>query len=141
MSRIRVLPLCSAVALALPLCVSAADSKDASDATALSNEGLRLRLSRGLNEQAPTERDEAPTYLSAYRMVGRTNEKIELYDDAEVRRGGAVLRGDTITYTFSTDEVYSKGNALVARNGTVFKGPELTYRLDAETGEMPLPSE
>ena len=137
MSRIRVLPLCSAVALALPLCVSAADSKDASDATALSNEGLRLRLSRGLNEQAPTERDEASTYLSAYRMVGRTNEKIELYDDAEVRRGGAVLRGDTITYTFSTDEVYSKGNALVARNGTVFKGPELTYRLDAETGEMP----
>lgn len=44
-------------------------------------------------------------------MIGTPNEKIELIDSAEVRRGGSVLRGDTITYTFANDEVYSNGNA------------------------------
>ena len=133
MSVFKALPLCVALALVIPLVAGAADREGQESR----GTGLRLQLSRNLDINAPSEKDESATYLTAFRMVGTPNEKVELFDDAEVRRGGAVLRGDKITYTFSSDEVHSKGNALVARNGTVFRGPELTYRLDAETGEMP----
>lgn len=98
---------------------------------------VRLNMARTLDASAPTEVDDTNIYLSAYHMEAVPDEKIILTDGAEVRKAGAVLKGDKITYTFSSDEVYSKGNALVARSGTVFEGPELTYRLDAETGNIP----
>ncbi|MBQ8829809.1 MAG: LPS-assembly protein LptD [Burkholderiaceae bacterium] len=98
---------------------------------------LNLNFAKKLDDSAPNVSDGTSTYLSAYRMDGASDEELNLYDNAEVRRGGVVLRGDKITYTFSTDEVVSRGNALVARNGAVFEGPELVYRLDAQTGNMP----
>ena len=137
MEAFRALPVFVAVTLALPLLVSAAERDQDSETATRPEYGLKLNAARRLDENAPSEEGDAPTYLTAFKMIGTPNEKIELIDSAEVRRGGSVLRGDTITYTFANDEVYSNGNALVARNGTIFKGPELTYHLDAETGEMP----
>ena len=137
MEAFRALPVFVAVTLAMPLLVSAAERDQDSETATRPEYGLKLNAARRLDENAPSEEGDAPTYLTAFKMIGTPNEKIELIDSAEVRRGGSVLRGDTITYTFANDEVYSNGNALVARNGTIFKGPELTYHLDAETGEMP----
>lgn len=137
MEAFRALPVFVAVTLALPLLVSAAERDQDSETATRPEYGLKLNAARRLDENAPSEEGDAPTYLTAFKMIGTPNEKIELIDSAEVRRGGSVLRGDTITYTFANDEVYSNGKALVARNGTIFKGPELTYHLDAETGEMP----
>ncbi len=97
---------------------------------------MRLVPVRQISESNPTENQDAPIYLSAYRMEAIPNEQINLYDSAEVRKGGAVLKGDKISYTFSSDEVRAVGNALVAKTGSVFEGPELVYRLDAETGSM-----
>jgi LPS-assembly protein len=65
------------------------------------------------------------------------NERIVLKGDAEIRRGGTVLRGDTITYTQATDEVNVVGNARVYRDGGSFSGPRLDFRIDAQTGSMP----
>lgn len=127
-----VIPICTSILFVLPYI-----GLNAQEKSPTSNYGLKLNMVRSLDESAPEERDPGNTYLTAFRMRGSPDEKIELIDSAEVRRGGAVLRGDTITYTFASDEVRSIGNALVARNGTVFKGPELTYHLDAETGFMP----
>ena len=132
MEAFRALPVFVAVTLALPLLVSAAERDQDSETATRPEYGLKLNAARRLDENAPSEEGDAPTYLTAFKMIGTPNEKIELIDSAEVRRGGSVLRGDTITYTFANDEVYSNGNALVARNGTIFKGPELTYHLDAE---------
>lgn len=137
MEAFRALPICLAVSLAMPLIGYAAESSDRPETASSGEYGLKLNVARRLDDRAPGEDDLAPTYLTAFRIVGTPNEKIELFDDAEVRRGGSVLRGDTITYTFSTDEVYADGHALVARNGTIFEGPELTYHLDAQTGNMP----
>ncbi len=100
-------------------------------------EPLRLNFAKQLDEHAPSVGDDTSTYLSAYRMDGTPEDKVNLYDDAVVRRGGVVLKGDEITYTFSSDEVVARGNALVAQSGAVFEGPVLNYKLDAQTGTMP----
>lgn len=98
---------------------------------------INLNMARSLDVNAPTDTDDTNIYLRSHQMHSIPEEQIVLTDEAEVRKAGAVLKGDKITYTFSKDEVYAQGNALVARQGTVFEGPELTYRLDAESGSMP----
>ncbi len=67
----------------------------------------------------------------------RINERLILRGDAEIRRGGTVLRGDTITYTQATDIVNVEGQARVFRDGASFAGPRLDFRVDAQTGTMP----
>jgi LPS-assembly protein len=97
----------------------------------------RLRLERELGAgRAPAPAD-TPAYARALRIEGEMNEKITLTGDAEVRRGGAVLRGDRITYTVATDEAEIQGNARVYRDGVAFFGPSLRMRIDAKTGAMP----
>lgn len=136
MEAFRALPICTAVALVLPLLAQAAEPQADNDGRIVGEYGLKLNVARRLGESAPTVDDEAPTYLTAYKIVGTPNEKLELFDDAEVRRGGSVLRGNTITYDYADDELVATDDALVARNGTIFEGPKITYRLDAQTGQI-----
>ena len=82
-------------------------------------------------------RETTPTYARADRIEGSVDEKIVLEGNAEVRRGGMVLRGDRITYTQATDQVDVEGHARVFGRGGTFSGPELSFRLDAQTGSMP----
>jgi LPS-assembly protein len=130
----RDFPLKTAASL---VCLAFVSSLSCAQGLHLPGDTVRLNQAKKLDEQAPTVNDETSTYLSAFRMDGTPDDRIKLYDDAEIRRGGVLLKGDTITYTFSSDEVYAQGNALVSRAGATFKGPELTYRLDAQTGSMP----
>ncbi|MCD8340198.1 MAG: LPS assembly protein LptD [Burkholderiales bacterium] len=97
---------------------------------------IRLNQTRQLDTKAPTERDYTNTYLNAYRLDVYPDEKYILTDEAEVRKGGAVLKGDVITYTLANDTVNSIGNAFLARSGSEFEAPELVYRLDAGTGKI-----
>lgn len=136
MEAFRALPICAAVALVLPLLAHAAEPEANDESRVVGEYGLKLNVARRLGESAPTVDDEAPTYLTAFKIVGTPNEKIELFDDAEVRRGGSVLRGNTITYDYADDELVATDDALVARNGTIFEGPKITYRLDAQTGQI-----
>lgn len=131
MSRFRLICLCSAVLAAMAAAVSVhAETKNKGDA-------LNLSLVRRLDPGASTENEAGMTYFSSFEQIATPNESVKLIDDAEVRRGGVVLRADSITYTFSSDEVYANGNALVAKSGAVFEGPWLSYKLDAQTGQMP----
>ena len=101
MEAFRALPVFVAVTLAMPLLVSAAERDQDSETATRPEYGLKLNAARRLDENAPSEEGDAPTYLTAFKMIGTPNEKIELIDSAEVRRGGSVLRGDTITYTIT----------------------------------------
>ena len=98
---------------------------------------LRLKLERLLSEKRLLGTDGAPTFARAQRIEGTIDEKIVLEGNAEVRRGGTVLRGDRITYTQATDQVDVEGNARVFKQGGSFSGPELSFRIDAQTGAMP----
>jgi LPS-assembly protein len=97
----------------------------------------RLKLERLLSEKRLIGTDTAPTFARAQRIEGTIDEKIVLEGNAEVRRGGTVLRGDRITYTQATDQVDVEGNARVFKQGGTFSGPELSFRIDAQTGAMP----
>lgn len=96
----------------------------------------RLKYERALAEERSAGQDGA-AYVRAQRIEGSPDDALILIGDAEVRRGGTVLRGDRITYTRATDEVKVEGNARVARDGAVFAGPSLRFNIDAQTGEMP----
>ena len=54
---------------------------------------LQLKLERSLSESRPVSRETTPTYARADRIEGSVDEKIVLEGNAEVRRGGVVLRG------------------------------------------------
>src|SRR5918993_583915 len=97
----------------------------------------QLKLERQLDENRAPVRDRAPTFARAQNIEGTIDEKLILRGDAEIRRGGTVLRGDTITYTQATDIVNVEGQARVFRDGAAFAGPRLDFRVDAQTGTMP----
>lgn len=124
------LPLAAAVALALG---SAAHAQAPEPAAPL---WPRLKYERALTEERGAGEGGA-AYARAQRIEGSPDEALILIGDAEVRRGGTVLRGDRITYTRATDEVKVEGNARVSRDGAVFTGPSLRFNIDAQTGEMP----
>lgn len=98
---------------------------------------LQLRLERELVVVDPAAGERPALFARAQQMEGSVGERIVLKGDAEVRRVGSVLRGDTITYTQATDEVNVVGNARLFRDGTVFTGPRLDFKIDAQTGAMP----
>ncbi len=95
----------------------------------------RLRLERALGSGPAAEQGAA--YLRAERISGEAQEGVTLEGNAEIRRGGMVLRGDRITFTVATDEVEATGNVRLYRDGVAVFGPSLTLRIDARTGAMP----
>lgn len=97
----------------------------------------RLRIERALGDGRAAGAPEGATYARARRISGQVDETIALEGDAEVRRGGTVLRGDRIDYSVPDDEVTVTGNARIFREGAVITGPSLKLRIDAQTGRMP----
>lgn len=77
------------------------------------------------------------SFARARSVSGDALDELRLEGDAEVRSGGAVLRGDRILYNYGEDLLRVRGNARVFREGALFTGPQLDYRLDAQTGTMP----
>jgi len=97
---------------------------------------LQLKMEQLMSETRPVSRDATPTFVRAQRIEGTIDEKIILEGNAEVRRGGTVLRGDRITYTQATDQVDVEGNARVFREGGTFSAPQMSFKIDAQTGTM-----
>ena len=83
---------------------------------------LRLKLDRLMSEKWPVSRETTPTYARAQRIEGTVDERIVLEGNAEIRRGGTVVRGDRITYTQATDQVDVEGNARIFGRGSHLLG-------------------
>lgn len=133
----RVLALAPLAALAAAGAVCAQPSADTTSKPEPPPFVPQLRLERELGAARAQVPVELPSYARARRIDGEMDEKVTLTGDAEVRRGGAVLRGDRISYTVATDELEVEGNARVFRDGVAFFGPSLRMRVDAQTGVMP----
>jgi len=98
-----------------------------------------LRLETELRE-ANLEADvPRPTFARGDRIVGRTDREVTYEGQAEIRRGGTVIRADRLTYYEADDEVVAVGNVRVAREGQVFIGPQLQIGLDSMRGEFDSP--
>ena len=124
--RLTSRPALSVLAVACTLALSALAHADTS---------VRLRTASALSDSPALVNENTASFVSAEQME-TTDDEIYLRGDAEIRRAGTVVRGDTITFTQSTDTVNVKGNAYVAREGARFKGPQLSYVLESQSGEM-----
>ncbi len=132
MPRLPVALLCAVLTAIVPARAQA-PAKDATQESARP----QLKLERQLDENRAPARTGAPSYARAQNIEGTIDERLILRGDAEIRRAGTVLRGDTITYTQATDIVNVEGQARVFRDGASFSGPRLDFRVDAQTGTMP----
>ena len=80
--------------------------------------------------------EDAVSIVYANRIEGSPDDELNLIGDAEVRRGGAVITADRISYRQKTDEVTATGNAHIAREGASFSGPSMKFRLTSRSGSM-----
>ena len=78
---------------------------------------------------------ESPSIAYAYTIEGSPETELTLSGDAELRRAGTVIKGETIVYTQETGEVKVTGDAEVSRLGVQLNAPEVSYQLDDQTGE------
>ena len=106
-------------------------------AVAASAEEPRLRLERALGDGRGRPAAEGAAFVRAERINGEIEERLILEGNAEIRRGGTVMRGDQITYTVATDEIEAAGNVRLYREGVAVFGPSLALKIDARTGAMP----
>lgn len=98
-----------------------------------------LRLETELREKNLEADVPRPTFARGDQVVGRTDREITYEGNAEIRRGGMVIRADRLTYYEADDEVVAVGNVRVAREGQVFIGPQLQIGLDSMRGQFDSP--
>ena len=77
---------------------------------------------------------ESPSIAYAYTIEGSPETELTLSGDAELRRAGTVIKGETIVYTQETGEVKVTGDAEVSRLGVQLNAPEVSYQLDEPRG-------
>lgn len=99
-----------------------------------------LRLETELRESNLTADVPRPSFARGDTIEGRTGRETTLSGNAEVRRGGTVVRADRITLYEADDEVIAVGNVRIVREGQVFTGPSLQLKLDAVEGSFESPS-
>lgn len=99
-----------------------------------------LRLETELRESNLTADVPRPTFARGDSIEGRTGRETTLSGNAEVRRGGTVVRADRITLYEADDEVIAVGRVRITREGQVFTGPSLQLKLDSQEGAFESPS-
>ena len=77
-----------------------------------------------------------PVFVSGHSISGETGKVTTVAGDAELRKQGTVIKGDSITYVPLDDEVQAEGAVRISRNGDLFTGSELKLKLDARTGHF-----
>ncbi len=100
---------------------------------------LKLRLDPELHDPGPARGQPRPLFGRGDQLDGREARDFTLRGEAELRRGGTVIRADRLTYYEADDEVIAIGNVRIAREGQVFTGPQLQLKLDAGTGGFDSP--
>ena len=119
----------------LSLMVFSALSALAIPTSTLWAQGIKLESVERLSPPTKLSHD-TPSFVSANRIVTTDDETIELQGNAEIRRGGAVIRGNEISYSQKTDEAKVTGNAKISLDGAIFTGPSMSYRLTSQSGEI-----
>lgn len=133
-SQPQLLPLVAAVAAALFAQSSHAAQSDWLTVADAGASAPMEQWSRPLASPAPDE-SESPVIAYAQTIEGSPETELTLSGEAELRRAGTVIEGQTIVYTQETGEVKVSGDARLTRAGVQLQAPEAVYRLDEATGE------
>ena len=97
--------------------------------------GIVLRMAPALDERArANDERKLPIVVRAQELRGRPDIETLAEGDAELRRGGLLIRADRLSYETAEDLARAKGNVQVRRDGNVYSGPELQLRLQRFEG-------
>jgi len=107
---------------------------------AAAEEGLQLKVQSGLIDPQSHPKEEVPTFGLALRISGQTDVDTLLEGQAELRRPGENIKGDTIHYFQVEDEVLAIGSVRLYQHGDLYIGPELRLHLDDDHGYFISPS-
>lgn len=81
-----------------------------------------------------------PIVLRARELRGRPDLETVAEGDAEFRRGGLVLRADSLRYDHPEDLALARGNVRISQDGNVYSGPELQLHVQSFEGFFLQPS-
>ena len=99
-----------------------------------------LKLDDQLRVGQPIEDGKSLTFTSSDAIDGVVDRDMHLKGRAQIRRNGAVLKADEITYDPDTDIADLIGNAELSKGNVVFKGPSGKFKVDAREGFMETPA-
>ncbi|WP_114636312.1 LPS-assembly protein LptD [Polynucleobacter necessarius] len=99
-----------------------------------------LKLDDQLRVGPPLDDSKALTFTSSDSIDGVVDRQMHLKGRAQIRRNGAVIKADEITYDPDTDIADLVGNAELTKGNTTFKGPTAKFKVDAREGEMETPT-
>ena len=99
-----------------------------------------LKVDDQLRVGKPIGDGDALTFTSSDTIDGVVDRDMHLKGRAQIRRNGAVLKADEITYNPDTDVADLNGNAELSKGNTTFKGPKGKFKVDAREGFMESPS-
>ncbi len=97
---------------------------------------VKLDSADRLDPQRASAGNDAASFVAADKIEGNPSDTLHLTGNAEIRRGGSVLRADRITYVQETDEATAEGNARISRLGASFSGPSMKFRITSRSGSM-----
>jgi LPS-assembly protein len=107
------------------------------------NDGPTLQLDRALlntpKSRAEKNQDETPVFISAQRMEGKKNGRIEAIGEAELRKRGQAIYADRMLYLQDSNDVSADGSVLMELDNNVIRSPHLTLNLDTNIGDMTQP--
>lgn len=106
----------------------------AQDANA--QEGSVLRFSQQPSTKRSVPNQVLPTFMRGHKLQGVAERDATLTGDAELRRGGMVLRADEIHHQQVEDTLTATGNVHLLRDGNTYTGPTLRYDMDTDQGEL-----
>jgi LPS-assembly protein len=75
-----------------------------------------------------------PIVLQARELRGRPDLDAIAEGDAELRRGGLVIRADKLSYDQADDRARAVGNVRITKDGNVYTGPEAELQLQRFEG-------
>ncbi|APB99742.1 LPS-assembly protein LptD [Polynucleobacter asymbioticus] len=99
-----------------------------------------LKVDDQLRVGKPISDGQALTFTSSDTIDGVVDRDMHLKSRAQIRRNGAVLKADEITYNPDTDIADLNGNAELSKGNTTFKGPKGQFKVDAREGFMETPT-
>jgi LPS-assembly protein len=105
--------------------------------TVLADEPLRLKATPMLQEKIEAQDSKRlPTFVSGDRVTGRPDLETVIEGNAQLRRGGTLIRADRLEYYQPDDLARARGNVRINREGSVFEGTLLELKVESFEGSL-----
>ena len=75
-----------------------------------------------------------PVKIEARTINGTVNDEARAEGDAELRRGGLLIKADRLTYRAPSDRAIAEGRVIVNNDGSTFRGPRLELQVESLEG-------